>query len=351
LMFNCANSSVAALLERFKMTRPRSFSGTPKTATSPPVSNTPTSPKNKYEPPSPTSTKPSRSSVKSLVVQGQQRRIFLHHLTQWSLNHDSSPHFQGKISLLPQSVKGADGLELGKTITCILTDTTFTDSRQRIIIKLFPPQEYKKNCHGDEDGNARRDSMDPVVCEATRRQHAMDARESRGELEQMCPGGAKGHYKLVVRCGAGWMSARDYFSKVYFSHLEARQANSKERLTLDEYLMKRSQALGLPPSDKDSITIRPLFHHFNRLPPELQEMVLMKAAGLSRSYNLCSDDYGTLRMKKDECRSAISLSTLFRVSKGMNNHLIPYIYHSTDFHFGLTGYETGVLVLELPTNI
>jgi hypothetical protein len=339
-MFNCANSSVAALLERFKMTRPRSFSGTPKTATSPPVSNTPTSPKNKYEPPSPTSTKPSRSSVKSLVVQGQQRRIFLHHLTQWSLNHDSSPHFQGKISLLPQSVKGADGLELGKTITCILTDTTFTDSRQRIIIKLFPPQEYKKNCHGDEDGNARRDSMDPVVCEATRRQHAMDARESRGELEQMCPGGAKGHYKLVVRCGAGWMSARDYFSKVYFSHLEARQANSKERLTLDEYLMKRSQALGLPPSDKDSITIRPLFHHFNRLPPELQEMVLMKAA-----------DYGTLRMKKDECRSAISLSTLFRVSKGMNNHLIPYIYHSTDFHFGLTGYETGVLVLELPTNI
>jgi hypothetical protein len=120
--------------------------------------------------------------------------------------------------------------------------------------------------------------------------------------------------------------------------MEVKQTTRKEGLELDAYFTKRSQTLGPAPSDKDSVTIQPLFHFFGRLPPEIQEMIFMKAAGLSRAYNLRSDDYGTLRAKKDPTRRAISLSTMFKISKRMNEHLLPFILHSTDFQFGLTGY-------------
>ncbi|EAT92400.2 hypothetical protein SNOG_00905 [Parastagonospora nodorum SN15] len=63
----------------------------------------------------------------------------------------------------------------------------------------------------------------------------------------------------------------------------------------------------------------------------------MTAAGLSGSYDLRSDDYGTLQPGGKD-RAAISLSTLFRVSKNITDHLQTHIYHSTDFHFGLTGF-------------
>jgi hypothetical protein len=311
------------------MTRPRSSSGNGK---SPP--STPTQSKVKSAPSSPMATSSPQNSMNTLYVHVQQRRIFLHHLSQWSLNHDSSLHFQGKISLLPQGTRGSDSPELGKTVNCILTDATFTDARQKIVIKLFPPQEYTK-CHGErEDQDTRRDSMDPFVRESS----PPSARDGKDKTGQVCER-AKGHYRVVIRCGAGWMTAREYFNKVYFSHMEAQQTSRKERLELDEYFAKRSQALGPPPADRDSITIRPLFRSFNKLPLELQEMVFMKAAGLSRSYDLCSNDYGTLQVKKDLSHAAISLSTMFKISKSMNEYLLPFIYHSTDFHFGLTGYD------------
>jgi hypothetical protein len=276
----------------------------------------------------------------------QQRRIFLHHLSQWSLSHDSSLHFQGKISLLPQGTRGSDHPELGKTVICILTDVAFTDARQKIVIKLFPPQEYTKYDGEGEDRNTRRDSMDPFTRESSQHQSLSHARGGIDKTENVCER-PKGHYRMVIRCGAGWMTAREYLNKVYFSHMEAQKMTRKERLELDGYFTKRSQALGPSPADKDSITIRPLFHSFSKLPSELQEMVFMKAAGLSRSYDLCSNDYGTLPVKKDLTHAAISLSTMFRISKGMNEYLLPFIYHSTDFQFGLTGYDTPSLFLVL----
>jgi hypothetical protein len=324
------------------MTRPRTSSGAEKTtpvslnASIAPMMQMSTPPKqNPAMTPSSTT-----KSFRDTWNREQQKRKFLQHLAEWSLSHDSSLHFHGKISLSPQNTSRSDDLELGKPVKCVLTDTTFTDARQNIVIKLFPPQNFTKRHAGSKDWDIRRDSMDLDAVEASSCLSPTFTRDGRHQGATARAAG--GHYKMVVRCGAGWMPAREYFNKVFFSHLEGGQ------LTQDGYLLHRSQTLGPRPPDKDSITIRPLFHSFGRLPPELQEMIFMTAAGLSRTYNLCSDEYGTLRAKKDECQSAVSLSTLFRVSKSMNGALLPFIYHSTDFHFGLTGYVYSTAHLELP---
>jgi hypothetical protein len=325
------------------MTRPSSSSGASK-APGPQTSDMPQPMTTKSTPTSSTTAKSPRNTSNRIWVHERQKRKFLHHLTQWSLDHDSSLHFHGRISLLPRGTRRAEDLELGKAVTCVLTDTTFTDARQTIIIKLFPPQE-KVDVNGHED--ARRDSMDPGETRSRRYQYQTDG---KSDLNPTSAPKGRECYKMVVRCGAGWMSAREYLNKVYFSHLEAQQDTRRGRLTQDEYLKHRSQALGPPPSEKESVIIRPLFHSYRKLPPELQEMVLMTAAGLSRSYNLCSDDYGLPRVRRER-RSAISFSTLCRISKGINQNLLPYVYHSTDFHFGLTGYGIYALVRGFPSDI
>jgi hypothetical protein len=339
-MFGCTNSSLAALFERFTMTRPSSSSGAEKTTSvaGPNASMMQTPLKQRLAmPPSP-ATKPHRDTSN----REQQRRKFLNHLAQWSLSHDSSLHFHGKISLTLQSTSRSGDLELGKAVKCVLTDTAFDDARQKIVIKLFPPQSLAKKLGGSMKWDDRRDSMDLDGVEVSSYLPSTRTRDTR---YQHATAKAEGHYNMVVRYGAGWMPAREYFNKVYCSHLEG------GHLTQDEYLLHRSQALGPRPADKDSVTIRPLFHSFRRLPLELQEMILMTAAGLSRTYNLCSDDYGIVRVKKDDCQSAISLSTLFRISKRMNEPLLPYIYHRTDFHFGLTGYAKYPTLFNCVTNM
>ncbi|KAH8723923.1 hypothetical protein GQ44DRAFT_619275 [Phaeosphaeriaceae sp. PMI808] len=280
-----------------------------------------TSIKNRSPPHSP------RNSSNRLWVQEQQKRIFLFHLAQWSLNHDSSLHFHGNISV---SSQGTNELELGKPIKCVLTDAAFTDARQNIIIKLFLPQEYSTKPGQHEERDTRRDSMDALYCEVTH------ARDGKDDVRQVAKHG--GYYKLVVRCGAGWMSAREYFSKVYISRL--RRRNQEGRAVMDKCLTNRSLALGPPPSDKDSVTIRPLFHPFLRLPAELQELILKTAAGLSRTYNLCPEDQKISKAKNIQPPSAIPLGTLFRISKEITKNLSPHMYHSTDFHFGLIGFTS-----------
>jgi hypothetical protein len=237
---------------------------------------------------------------------------------------------------MPQSARCGEPVELGKSVTCILTDSAFTDARQKIVIRLFAPQKESTIFKA----NTRRDSLDPIVPKSiSGEQHelSLEIVSSNSERGHGSMDKANGHYNLVVRSGAGWMSARDYFSRVYFSHMEtpAESQNSK----LDLSLSKRSQLVPQP-SEQDGVTIRPLFHPFQRLPPELQDLVLSMAAGISRSYNLCANEYGIPELEKHQHRSPISLSTLFRVSKAMNEHLVPHVYYSTDFEFGLTGYVT-----------
>ncbi|KAF2032244.1 hypothetical protein EK21DRAFT_61458 [Setomelanomma holmii] len=293
-------------------------------------------PKKKSSRPSTPPTRSPRSSANALWVHEQQKRIYLDHLLRWSLDHDTSLQYHGKISLSPEQSRRKEDLDLGKSVTCVLTDTSFSDARQTIIIRLFPPQRPTAKPDNGRAEDERRDSMDLLDSEMKQLVVQQDI-ESHSKQPQIIEG-SKGHYKLVVRCGAGWMCAREYFSKVYFSHLEATSSKPNGRLILDESLAKRSRALGPPPSDTDSVTIRPLFHAFRKLPPELQEMILKTSASLSRTYNLCSDEYGTLKIKKDQIRPAIPLSTLFCVSKSLNATFRPYVLHSTDFQFGLTGF-------------
>jgi hypothetical protein len=235
---------------------------------------------------------------------------------------------------MPQSVKCEEPVELGKSVTCILTDSAFTDARQKIVIRLFAPQKASTMFKA----NTRRDSLDPIMSRSVSDEQyelSLEILSNDNERGHGLVGKTNGHYNLVVRSGAGWISARDYLSRVYFSHMETPVESRNGKLDLS--LAKRSQLVPQP-SDQDGVTIRPLFHPFQRLPPELQDLVLSMAAGISRSYNLCANEFGIPEMEKHQHRSPISLSTLFRVSKAMNEHLVPHVYYSTDFEFGLTGY-------------
>jgi hypothetical protein len=190
---------------------------------------------------------------------------------------------------------------------------------------------------------SRHDSMDAENTgrSEAKQEHIWDRSDSINEnqlLKHSRSNMTIGCYKLVVRCGAGWISAREYFSKLYFARLQVLKKKAKPGLeSLDHSLKNRSQLLGPPPILKDTITIRPLFHPFCRLPSELQEMILTTAAGLTRKYNLCDDGSLFSRRSSRELKP-ICLSTMFQISKDINKHMIPYVYHSTDFHFGLTGF-------------
>ncbi|CAO2657589.1 Nn.00g037150.m01.CDS01 [Neocucurbitaria sp. VM-36] len=315
--------------------------GRPRTPSNPPTTlmTTPT-------PSSQATTSPSRTSPRNpsnkFWVQEQQRRTFLYHLTQWSLSHDSSPHFQGKISLIPSSPLAPE-IGLGKSVACILTDTTFSDARKTIVIRLFPPQVTQANKRRGLGRNRRHEAMDPFGSEVNFsewQRGVFDDRKDDGSCEKLrqSKDATNGCYKLVVRCGAGWISAREYFSKLYFNHLDVQRTNPKTcNRFLDDSLKFRSGLLGPPPSPKITVTVRPLFHPFRRLPPELQEMILSMAAGHTRAYNLCYDPH-LVHKNNRKAPSPISLSTMFRISKAINEHLVPFVYHSTDFHFGLTGF-------------
>lgn len=293
--------------------------------------------------PTPTRTHSPRNASNRAWISEQQRREFLFHLEQWSRNHDSSAHFHGKISLAPHDPRREHPIGLGKSVGCILSDTRFTDARKQIVIRLFPPQNIMSSRGKDVSLGQRHDSLDLLEADGSDidqidQPSGMQSDygiELSGDTENTI---TTGPYKLVIRCGASFVSAREYFNKHYFRYLmPSRLNNRSESKALDRSLKHKSQLLGPAPHLKDSITIRPLFHPFKRLPPELQDMIFTTAAGLSRNYNLCQDGhFSSFRKNKDS--SAISLSTMFQISTKMNEHLVPFVYHSTDFHFGLTGF-------------
>ncbi|EDU47351.1 hypothetical protein PtrSN002B_004617 [Pyrenophora tritici-repentis] len=278
-----------------------------------------------------------RNLSNRLWVQKQQRRVFLEHLKRWSLDHDSSTYFQGKISLLPPDPESRDELVLGKVVHCVLTDSGFTDSRKMVSIKLFGPQMVDGETK--ERGTKRRTKSENIDIST----HKLDLTEYPKDTSSPVeddgswpPPQSKSvppnnYYQLVIRCGSGWVSARDYFNKLYFTNLPARVSMLH---TADYIFGKRSQALGPLPSPNDTVSIQPLFQPFLRLPPELQEMILMYATGLTRDYDLC---HGALSRTSGSAEPPISLSGMFRISPPITATMLPYIFHRTNFHFGLTG--------------
>ncbi|KAF1838727.1 hypothetical protein BDW02DRAFT_621537 [Decorospora gaudefroyi] len=309
-------------------------------ASSPPVIDSPKNPWNRH------------------WIQEQERRLFLHHLKQWSLKHDSSPHFQGKISLLPPDPKGREEIGLGKSVRCILTDTAFTDARKRIVVRLFPPQKDRARSRGRRARrNAKDRTMDSFITDSKSALRQQDV-SSRGVEDDDStwqsernndPSPTNGYYKLVIRCGSGWLSAREYFNKLHLSHLSALLHASptttttttnrpSPSLSTDTTLAARSRSLGPPPPPKDTITITPLFHPFLLLPPELQDQILITATGLTtRTYNLCPDKTLYHQHPTPPSKPPITIPTMLRLSKQIHATMSPYLYHSTTFHFGLTG--------------
>lgn len=206
-----------------------------------------------------------------------------------------------------------------------------------VTVKLFGPQTDMQTKERGTRRRSKKQNTDVFTNKAKLMEHQND---SSGSVDndgtcpplQPTPLPPNNYYKLVIRCGSGWVAARDYLNKLYFTNLPGKVSM---HTTIDAILGKRSQALGPVPSPNDTVSIQPLFQPFLRLPPELQEMILMYAAGLTRDYDLC---HGALsRSPQPTSASPISLSAMFQISPSINAAMLPYIYHRTTFHFGLTG--------------
>ena len=205
----------------------------------PPTSSTSTrisskSPKSPSNPSSPSSKSP-RNPANTHWMHEMQRRNFLRHLKKWSLSHDSCPYYHGTITVC-EDFKFTDSCHLGKSVNCLLTETIWRECQKHIVVRLFAPRE-------------------------------MD-----------------GMYRLVVRTGAGWVTAAKYFSREYFHHrgLQRHKTLPYEHLSVNNLRVSRSwKPL---PLDKNAIVIRPLFHPFARLPLEVQQLIIGFAIGKTRSY-------------------------------------------------------------------
>jgi hypothetical protein len=200
---------------------------------SPTIRSSPRSPRSPRSPMSPDSF----GSKSPRWQYGLHRRVFLDHLNQWSLSHDSSPHFHGTISIC-ETFCFTDACQLGKSVHCILTHRWWTHARKRIVIRLFAPRNEN------------------------------------------------GIYRLVVRNGAGWVTAREYFSQSHFSlhRLQTYKCDTFSQASLTNMLKSRSEIIEHELDDKDAVTIRPLFHPFLRLPLELQQLILGTALGKTDVY-------------------------------------------------------------------
>jgi hypothetical protein len=200
-------------------------------------------------------------------------------------------------------------------------------------------------------------------------------------------------YHLVVRSGSGWVTARQYFDKHHFAHPQkpdppkappgpawanltedippplwanstfpttptpgaflplspnnvnwsintnnqAREPSAPTKQHDQNSLLPiHSKQNRLAPAAKDTVTISPLFRPFLRLPQELQDEILFQAVGYTRRISLTH----TLQVKNATryLEAPISISKLFQISKAINQKMVPHIFSTTNFHFGMTGF-------------
>lgn len=253
----------------------------------------------------------------------------MEHLKQWAADHDSSPQFHGRIDIMSSGLE-EDTMQLGKSVKCALTHADSQKARKQIIIRLFPPR-------------------------------TQDAR-----------------YTMVIRCGSGWMSARDFFNKEHLLLLtasrkarelkeswgkEKRTQSSHPRLHAFRDIASKTQkpapktkSTPLPEAEPaNSVKIGPTFHPFLRLPQELQDIIWTTAAGLTGMYRPCrhrTSDFPVPHISENfypRPKSPITLSVMLRVCKSLNAHMAPWIYRTTRFQFELTGF-TNFLWVSGPEN-
>lgn len=246
----------------------------------------------------------------SLWVTENQRRTFAEHLRQWSLNHDTSIYLNGFIQVRGDAFQ-IGPLVLGKSVACTLVQPSFVrDHVKHIVIKLFPPR-----------GNGR--------------------------------------YRLIVRSGASWVSAREFFDKQYFVHLQWKRTLASR--TPSTSLVQREAMPLLKFQNTDGVKIRPLFSIFLSLPFELQLIILEFAFGKIKHYCPGKDKgpgfayYAKVpfvdqdRFSLQVLHSPSKLSSLLSISKSLNSYLLPWVYSTINFAFGCQGL-TNFLWMAGPEN-
>lgn len=285
-----------------------------------------------------------RNPTNRLRRAANQREVFVEHLTKWTLNHDSSTYFHGKIGLRPQNASSGGEVALGKSVRCVLIDSSSADAAKDIVIRLFPPrhrgddtQDRQRHVkHGCTVPNGALDRSSP---------HDHHIRGGRKRPDSQLDY-SDAPYKLVIRSASGWVPAREYLNKHYFAHL-AKQAKSHrinqvsdrtEEFGQDALLQNSSKQLASSHFRNDTVTVRPLFRPFGRLPPELQDLILFQAVGYTRTMKLVRRPSTYSGNAFEAPRSPISISRLFQISKAINDHMVPHILRSTNFHFGVTGF-------------
>ena len=282
-----------------------------------------------------------------------QREVFIQHLKNWALNHDSSAYFHGKIRLSPQSVSLGEVVELGKSVSCILTDSSPANMK-RIVIRLF-----KSHYHSSVVRHREKEQNDHIVSYysiANQISPSVEQNESGHDRSRAQQDHSIAPYKLVIRSGSGWVPAREYLDKHYFTYprkrdvqaipqawpeLTTNNANGNSNFlpdATDQAVPPRTQSkhVGALFYNKETVTISPLFRPFLRLPPELQDEILYEAIGYTRCVRLTRKD--TALGTPDVSKPPTTISKLFRISKAINEHMTEHIFRSTNFHFGVTGF-------------
>lgn len=301
--------------------------------------------------------------------------VFLQYLTTWASNHDSSPYFHGSIELHPQSTISGEQVELGKSVKCTLTSANTT---KNVVIRLFRSQQHSTGVRNQRLQEKKSvtvphnlASCGSTIASKARNNHKI-ARIQQSQY--VAP------YKMVIRSGAGWVSAREYLDKHYFAHLARPEPRRtpREALGYPQYKAYPRYAASLPPAWMDFtadiswdpqlsttprplvrnilnrthsedlgfstsprllVTISPLFRPFLRLPLELQDAILYHAVGHTRCIRLTNKESPlNALLTPTSPKPPIDMSRLFRISKTINERMTPHIFRSTNFHFGITGF-------------
>jgi hypothetical protein len=152
----------------------------------------------------------------------------------------------------------------------------------------------------------------------------------------------------VIRSGSSWVPAREYLNKHYFARNARKSQEHKtfeaiaQAQDVDQYSSRQScpkQTVSTP-CPKNSVKICPLFRPFLRLPPELQDTILYEALGYTRTIILTRHTTEFNPYAPTAPKPAITVSKLFSISKNISEHMIPHIFRSTNFHFGVTGFTS-----------
>lgn len=328
----------------------------------------------------------------------RQREAFLQHLRDWALNHDSSVYFKGTIQLNEDAFPD-DILELGKSVNCILSSGTL---RKKIVVRLFRSQLHKSNVKRDLSRTTnfrigqyvapyrlvvRSGSGWVQARDFFDRYHFTKSGKNQDSLSQysantypwtdLPPGNqigpsasistwtapptpagtahSVGNTQMSTLTGPTFQNGGPHAvftgiqqtpsvilppnNSVYNNNIRNRLVDnngpvrqSNPRFSLSAYSKLNVPTLRL----RDIIPISPLFRPFLRLPQELQDEILYRSIGYTGTMSVTRTVHPRTAVLSS--KAPITVSKLFRISKSINEHFIPHIFRSTNFHFGMTGF-------------